>query len=430
MSSSLYGATATQAPPVRPTGQQLATMAPPARPAGPDSPQQGMSTPRLLVALRTVSVVLCLLFTGLSLLGTLVPSYQLSYAVGDVSQGQRLREARTQLAQADQIAADAFLAETPPPAELRDFQRVMDSVSTSLILAASYNETDAPRLSQVQERVNTYRRQVDAAVTTSGKDPAAGAKEFAQTSTTLEEPMQILAELASKTDATATSRFSLTFGTMAVVTGWVSVAVLLLASVQTARRTHRVLNPGLAIAMALLLAATLTLTSHQGTTRDTLSSAEQTTIISAHSAGDARTAALRAKAAESRAYLVPDGGYDRLWSQHNQEVTAALARLRPGSLQTTPASQWATYKSAHTGVSSRDARALGRSTGQGGTLGPMKAFVETVSTLERAQTAAATDEINNARRPGTGVMIVCLLCGLGAVGTAAWGLSRRLAEFR
>ena len=112
-------------------------------------------TPRLLSALRNLSVALCLIFTGLTMVGTLTPRYQLSYAVGDFQQGQLLRDTRTQLAQADQIAATAFLAERPPAEELERFQSTMSTVSTNLIQAASHDSTDARELANVQEQVNT-----------------------------------------------------------------------------------------------------------------------------------------------------------------------------------------------------------------------------------------------------------------------------------
>lgn len=388
-------------------------------------------TPRLLSALRNLSVALCLIFTGLTMVGTLTPRYQLSYAVGDFQQGQLLRDTRTQLAQADQIAATAFLAERPPAEELERFQSTMSTVSTNLIQAASHDSTDARELANVQEQVNTYRRYVDSAIATSASDPAAGAHIFTGTSSTLNAPMDALATLAMAADQRADSRFTTTFGTLAVAAGWISVAVLMLTSVVTARRTHRALNPGLAGAIVLLLAATLLLNGHQTTISDSLGSAEKTSIVSARSAANARTAAFRAQAAESRHYLAPSSGFDKLWKHHDHEVLQALDGLNPSTLQTSPSQAWSRYQAAHkTSLVQPNARSLGRSDQPSSTLGLMTSFTKETTKLETDQGTAATQTIVKARDPLIAVMIICLLCGLGAVGATAWGVNQRLAEYR
>ncbi len=432
--SNLYppGVTAAQqqaAPPVAAPapGAQVAT-APPAAPApAPAAPQDdapGISTPRLLRPLRNLSVLACLVFMALAVLGTALPGYTMQSTVADVAQGQRLRQARSELARADQIAGEAFLADKPA-AELEPFQTALGSVSQLLVESAAAHPADASHLVQVQEEVTAYRRQVEAAATTT--DPAAASKAYTSAGDALNAPLTTLASLADDSDSRVTSGLSSWMRTLAVVSGWVAVAILLLTAFVLARRTHRILNIGLASAFVLLAAATLVLSNQNAVTIDAQRTALSTSVTSARALRDAQASAYRAKAAESRYILSGSSAYQSAWTKADGELVAALGRVRPGTLVTTPLAQWQTYRTAHAALTPlpADARARGRAAAA-----QVTTFTNSVGGIAGAQSADATTSLRASTEPLLPLAALAGLAGLAAAVAAGLGVNRRLAEYR
>ncbi len=406
----------------RPSGKNVT---PPA-----DGPKRAPSnTPRVMSAWRTLVVVLLVLFTGLTLFGTAYPAYTLSASISDVQQGQRLRLASAAVAEADQIAADAFLDPPAAAGELSQFQTRLDQATHMLIEAAAASPADASRLGDVQQQVSDYRRAVESAWAQAATGQS-GASSFIAAGDRLKEPETTLSALAADADSRVTTGLSGRFGDWAVVAGWVALVALIGACVVMAQRTRRVVNLGLAAAVGLVLIGVLVVGAQNDTVAKNTTMVTSTTLLSGRAAAEAQTSAFQAKAAESRTYLGSTTGAAD-WSSADQRVKNSLTMLTY-SLSSTPSTQWAAYTAAHAAIqpSNPNAKALGRSTGAGGTLGPLRTFTSTMGQLADSQAADAVSSLRTARSPLAGIAWVSTLAGLLAAAAATMGITRRLSEYR
>lgn len=392
-------------------------------------------TPRVLRALRNVVIAGLLLFAVLTIGGTVAPELALGTARDDATYGMQLRNARATLAEADRRASVAFLepATAAGSGEWTTYQATLDTVSSMLVRAAAQHPGDADRLATVQTQVNDYRRTVDAAWTKAATDATGGGTAYAATTTKLTEPLATLATLAQDSDARLGSGPLWMAGYGAVIAGWLALVVLIVGSVVIARRTRRVLNIGLAVAVVLVGVALSLASTANGLVQQSLLDVRTTTLVQARSSADTRALAEQAKATEDRTILTGSTS-TAAWDALNAAVTSAIKALPDEDQQTKQEGLWTAYTAAHQALppsasASATANAAARAQARGTVLSALTSFVQSAESLSDSSATAATDSLSSVKSQQLPYGIVASVLALLAIVAALWGITRRLTEY-
>ncbi|MCB7136381.1 hypothetical protein [Cellulosimicrobium marinum] len=208
---------------------------------------------RLVMALGVLAAVV------LGVLGFQAGSVQsraLDAAGEDSAQLVGVQEVRNALVAADATATGAFLVGGLEPAEQRArYDELVDQAATGLATLSGSNGADAELLGQVAADLTVYTGLVEQARATNRQGFPVGAAYLDQASTILrEEMLPALDEVVLDDADRVADDFAGVRGALGVLAaGLVALAVLVLCQVWLARRTHRVLNVGLASATAVLV---------------------------------------------------------------------------------------------------------------------------------------------------------------------------------
>jgi hypothetical protein len=352
-----------------------------------------------------------------------------------------LQGVRTNLAQADADAANAFLRYgLEPKAQQQSYAAAIQAASTDLTAAArGADATDAAVLGQVNDKLTTYVGLVEAARANNRQGLPIGASYLSVASSLLRD--EILVQLGKVADHEG-SRTDDAYDRASAAAIWltlsaiVGVGALVAVQVWLAQRSRRVLNLPAAIATAglvvTLLGAGLLMAVAQSQAEDVRDGA----YSRAAALGQARVHAFDAKSEEALTLIKRGSGTpeDQAWTDSYNQADAAVRRAGSDSALLTPLQA---YGDKHKAIRDLDNSGSWEKAVQAAVAtdpaSANAAFNQFAGASRDALAAAAaqTDDGLGEAKGGLALMAwVLVLVGLLAAGGAWWGISLRLDEYR
>ncbi|GAA4693077.1 hypothetical protein APR04_002192 [Promicromonospora umidemergens] len=224
------------------------------------------TTPGRLALATTVAVVACLLLGVTGFLAGNGQSAALRDAQRDAAQLVGTQELRNDLVSADATATNAFLVGGLEPAEARDrYETSLSEAAQAVpsLAATARGDGEAADLAAVSDSVQRYAGLVESARANNRQGFPVGAAYLDQASSALrDEVLPTIDEVAVSTS----QRVDADMGSVSLAQAlllFVLLSLVALGAVQLwlARRTHRVLNTGLAAASAALLVGGVVVTA-------------------------------------------------------------------------------------------------------------------------------------------------------------------------
>lgn len=376
--------------------------------------------PRDLRRLRAAAPIACAL-TGIAASGFLGTTGLQASPAATSRQLTHVTEAKQAFQRADvaagQLVANRYLG-TPTPARAA-YDDAIRSVNASLVAAADA-APGAESLADAAADLTAYTSAVERAVAAPAKSaPAADdyreAAEAARTNVLGRIDQVVAADLERLSGGGGAA--SRPGGTLLVLLiGGGSTVGLGLASWWLARKTHRIVNPGLAAATLVTAGLTfLTLVPSARPGNDASGAVE-----AARSIATLRDSAYAARTAELLR-LLPDADptlAERTWQARAREVGNTLP-------DADLADTWAAYTEAHTAVTAVSPAGRSEAMATSG-----RAFEAFLADLDRAATDRQRRVDQSVTQPATITAGVALSAGLLAGGMAWAGIGRRLDEYR
>jgi hypothetical protein len=418
----------TTPPGARPTG---ATPAPGPDPT-PDAERFRLRSVTLLRLLRTVAVLACLVAGAV---GAFVLSTT-STSLGEISAGTqqilRLQQIKGDILRADGLATHG-LAQGTPAAALTEYNEALLEASQLIVEASRAQAYDQAQLTAVNGGLVTYVLTMERARTAYPADNATGLRHVADASATLTAgtvpalDTLIAANTARVDAARAGDRL------WAVGLALIPVLLLIGISVWLARRTKRILNIGLLLALASSVVLWQLVDTNLAQSAAAVDGARQGSLRTATAAGTAYSKLAEAKAVGGRQLLQPaqTGTLEAAWSAAMTEVDSAV-----GKLDNRSTTDVAAYRAAHTALVDllkankvTEARAAAANTTTGVNPTYQTASDGLLAEFSLAKVATANDMSGHQQNLQL-AWILALLLGLFGAGAAWFGIAQRLREYR
>lgn len=428
----------------------------PAPPPGAASPDRWQRlrhrlarTPGRLVLATVLAVVAAL---ALGLAGFLAGDGQaraLDAARDDAAQLVGVQELRNDLVSADATATNAFLVGgLEPPEQRAAYEESLAAGAQAVPALAGAQPADADALSGVADAVQRYAGLVESARANNRQGFPVGSAYLDQASTTLRaDTLPTLDDLA----AASADRVADDLGTVSGARGWLVLVVaglvlLLLVQGWLARRTHRVLNVGLAtgtvVAFVGAVAVGVAVVGGASSARAVADGPYAATVA----ASQALASATDAKSMESFTLIKRGSGqaYEESFVASTDAAASGLDDAADAadaggtdSSAGSAAALLGTWVAAHQQVRALDdggdwdgAVALATSTGEGTPNAAFDAFADQARADVDAASQEVSDRLGRASTTASVTAWLALVTGVLAAGLAVAGVSARLKEYR
>ncbi|GED11160.1 hypothetical protein [Cellulosimicrobium cellulans] len=445
--------------PVRPAGQQIVpaggpapggpTAAPHGAPAGAPNATESRARGALRRTpgkLRLVMALCVLAAVALGVLGFQAGSVQsraLEAASEDTAQLVGVQEVRNALVAADATATGAFLVGGLEPADQRArYDDLVDQAASGLATLSGSNEGDAELLGQVAADLTVYTGLVEQARANNRQGFPVGSAYLDQASTILREQMlPALDEVVlDDADRVAADFSGVRDALWVLAGGLVALAVLVVSQVWLARRTHRVLNVGLAVATAVVLVvgivSTVLLAQASSRAQDVRTGPYAATLA----ASQAYSLANDAKSMEAFTLIKRGSGqaYEEAFVTATDDATARLdTAASEGILDGSTAQALDTWVTRHADIRALDdagqwddAVALATATDPESPNAAFDAFSASARDDIETNAAATSERLDGAATTATVAGWLLLVAGLVAALLAWRGVTARLEEYR
>jgi len=364
----------------------------------------------------------------------------LQRAEANTAQLVRIQAIHTNLVSANADATNAFLVGgLEPPAQRQHFVDSLASASRLIAEAATAQPADQEALGALNTTLLTYNGLIEQARANNRQGLPIGSQYLKDASATLQnDSLPLLNALVKANEDRVGTEFSgVGRGSLWIVLGGlVTLAVLVLAMLWLARRTHRYLNVPLVAAGVLVLLTMIVggsaLTSANSTAKDVRDNEYADTLALSR----ARIAAYDAKSNESLTLIARGSGaaFETAWKASAKQVDdqLAIADNGIGSLGT-----WKSYKAIHAEIRAADDKgnwdgAVGKAIGSSGQTAntTFAQFDKSSSTSLTISSSTTRTALTDARGGLPPIGWLGLPIGIVAALLAAWGLSQRLGEYR
>jgi hypothetical protein len=391
-----------------------------------------------------VAVLVSLLFGVVAAYAFRSADGALTRAGADTDQLVRVQAIQNKLIQADADATNAFLVGGLEPAEQRqDYNDAVADTSRLIAEAARRQPADGEALGALNNALVDYTTEIEQARGNNRQALPVGAQYLKNASADLRtDALPILENLVVANN----QRVSDEFGTVdtailwLVVSGLLSLLVLVLGLVWLARRTRRYLNVPMVAAAAIVLVTLVVgavgLSSVAGTVDEVRDGVYAATLSTA----EARIAGFDAKSNESLTLVARGSGaaFEDAWKKSDASVREALAELdgNPASdgLETLP---WDPYAKVHQQIRKLDdsgdwdgAVTLATGTRAGSGNATFSSFDTSSDQQLSALGKQTASQLDDAGGWLTLASILALLAGIAAAVAAWWGVALRLEEYR
>jgi hypothetical protein len=362
-----------------------------------------------------------------------------STSLGDINQGTqqilRLSQIKGDVLRADGLATNG-LAQGTAASALTDYNAALKEAAQLTIEASQAQPADNADLTAVNAGLLNYVLTMERARTAYPKDAAGGLGYVTDAGSTLSKDTvpaldKLITANQRRVDAARASD-----RVWAAGLALVPVLLLLGISLWLARRTKRVLNLGLLIALAASVVLWRLVDTNLVTSAGAVDGARAGSLQTATAAATAYSELADAKSVEGRELLQPTtvAALEPAWTASMADVTAAVGKL--GGQSSSVSGLVGSYSTAHTALATllranklTDAKASAAST----TTGVNPSYKTASDALSKvfSDAKAATASTMAAQQDGLRVAsIIAVLLGLlGAL--ASWiGVTRRLGEYR
>jgi hypothetical protein len=403
------------------------------------------TTPGRLALATTVAVVACLLLGVTGFLAGNGQSAALHDAQRDAAQLVGTQELRNDLVSADATATNAFLVGGLEPAEARErYEASLSEAAQAVpsLAATARGAGEAADLAAVSDSVQRYAGLVESARANNRQGFPVGAAYLDQASAALrDEVLPTIDEVAVSTSQRVDADMgSISLAQLLLL--FVLLALVALGAVQLwlARRTHRVLNTGLAAAsVALLVGGVVTVAAvlgGNGVARSVASGPYAATVATS----EALSLATDAKSMESFTLIKRGSGAD-FEESYQTSLTDAKALLAEaaeatgtGSDPTSLLNEWdarhAEIRELDDGGRWDDAVDAATATGDGSAGAAFAAFSDRAHEDVEATSKQAVDRLGSAATTAQAAAWIALVLGVAGAVAAAAGMNVRLKEYR
>lgn len=400
-------------------------------------------TPGRLLLLGAVSVLTALLCGFLGFIGGSTQADALRNAADDTAQLASTQEARNALVAANATAANAFLVGgLESPQQRETYTEAIDEAASDLVRLAASNPADGSDLAAVNAGLAEYTGLIEQARANNRQGFPVGAAYLDQASTQLRDhvvgPLDDLVLDNANRAADDFSRAGHATGVLAA--GILAIAVLAAGQYWLARRTHRVLNLGIALATLVLLvgggvgavvldqgatsandvransyAGTLALSQAYALANDARS--EEAFTLIERGSGQEREKAFAAATQDADERLA-DAETDGVVGKDARESLLEWVEEHQRIRDLDDAGDW------------EGAVALAIRTGPDTPNAAFEAFSEAVTTEAAEMTGVTQDALREAAGTARATGVVLLILGIVAAGLAWTGIAQRLKEYR
>jgi hypothetical protein len=407
--------------------------------------RRGMSgTPGRLRILALLTVAVSLVF-ALSAFSTFGSTNDALRRGGDnTTQLVRIQAIHTNLVRADADATNAFLVGGLEPADQRaDYTASLAQSSRLIAEAARAQPADGPALGALNNAVLTYAGLIEQARATNRQALPVGAQYLRLASSGLRsDALPILDALVKANDARVSAELDNAAGTSAslIATGVLALLVLIGGMVWLSLRTHRYVNPPLAVATAAVLVTLVVGAISLAAVGSRVSAVRDGSYAATLATATARIAAFDAKSNESLTLIARGSGsaFEKAWVGSSKIV--ADESTTAAGLSSEAAKMgglWKAYVSTHTKIRTADdggqwEQAVSQATGSGATSAntTFDAFDSSSGAALTSNSHSASDSLDAPRTWLPFAAWLGLLVGIASAASAWWGVSLRLEEYR
>lgn len=430
-------ASGTNFPP--PAGRPVATpvATPGAAPDADDTVGRRFAVPTatLLRLSRTVAALACLVAGAVGAWVLNTTSDSLSTIDQGTQQIIRLQEIKGDVLRADGLATIA-LAQGKAASATSDYTAALKDASKLTVEASQAQSLDQGDLTVVNAALLNYALAMERARTAYPKDNAAGLTYVTEAGTVLSvDTIPALDKLIAANEARVDTARA---GDRLWAAGLALVPVLLLVGISLllARRTKRVINIGLVVALAASVVLWRLVDSNLVDAADAVDSARSGSLQTVTAAATGYSSLAEARSIEGRELLQPTslGTLEPTWSAAMAEVNAALKKL--GIEGSAIATNVDAYTTAHTALADllkanklTDARTASANTTTGVTPAYEKASAALSGVVDSSKTATIKD-MSSQRTNLLYASVIAVLLGLLAAAATLFGIGGRLREYR
>jgi hypothetical protein len=432
-----------------------ATWSPPASPASTTQPdartpsrrnavaQWFQGTPGRMRAFLILAAAMSVVFGLAAAQGFRQSGGALERAEANAQQLVRIQAIHTNLVSANADATNAFLVGGLEPAEQR--QHFVDSMASAARLiseAATAQPADQKVLGELNTTLITYDGLIEQARANNRQGLPIGSQYLRDANALLQnDSLPLVNALVDANEKRVDTEFGgVNDGTIWVlVSGLLTLLILVITLRWLARRTHRYVNLPIAAAAVVVLLTTIVggvaLSSASGSASSTKSDAYAKTLALSR----ARIAAYDARSNESLT-LIARGSGDAFDKAYNTAAATVDEELKKSSGTVDGLSdRWNAYKAIHDKIRDADANkgnwdgAVAMAVGTDKTSNAADAFKAfDTSSAEQLQTTSDTvsNELSDTRGGLPPIGWLGLPLGIVAALLVAWGISQRLEEYR
>ena len=372
-----------------------------------------------------------------------VQSRALAAASEDSAQLVGVQEVRNALVAADATATGSFLVGGLEPADQRArYDDLVDQAANRLATLSGSNEADAELLGQVSADLTVYTGLVEQARANNRQGFPVGSAYLDQASTILREQMlPALDEVVLDDADRVAADFSGVRNALWVLAGGlVALTVLVVSQVWLARRTHRVLNVGLAVATAVVLVVGIVSTVLLAQAGSRANDVRNGPYAATLAASQAYSLANDAKSREAFTLIKRGSGqaYEEAFVAATDDAAARLATAESeGILDGSTAQALDAWVERHAEIRALDdggqwdeAVALATATDAESPNAAFDAFSASARDDIETNAAATSDRLDAAAGTATVAGWLLLAAGLVAALLAWRGVTARLEEYR
>jgi hypothetical protein len=395
-----------------------------------------------ILALLTVAVSLVFALSAFSTFGS--TNDALRRGGDNTTQLVRIQAIHTSLVRADADATNAFLVGGLEPADQRaDYTASLAQASRLIAEAARAQPADGPALGALNNAVLTYAGLIEQARATNRQALPVGAQYLRVASSGLRsDALPILDALVKANEARVSAELENAAGTSAslIASGVLALLVMIGGMVWLSLRTHRYVNPPLALATAAILVTLVVGAISLAAVGSRVSAVRDGSYAATLATATARIAAFDAKSNESLTLIARGSGsaFEKAWVGSSKVVadeSAAAARLSTDAAKM--GGLWKAYVDTHKQIRAADdggqwEAAVSQATGKVATTANAT-FDAFDSSSGAALTSNSRSASNSLDAPRTWLPFAAwlgLLVGIASAASAWWGVSLRLEEYR
>ncbi|NMM23345.1 MAG: hypothetical protein HHJ11_07590 [Phycicoccus sp.] len=400
-----------------------------------------------ILALSTVAVSLIFALSAFSTFGSTHDA--LGRGEANTAQLVRIQAIHTNLIRADADATNAFLVGGLEPAAQRtEYTSSLAQAARLIAEAAKAQPADGPALGALNNSLLTYAGLIEQARATNRQALPVGAQYLRIASSSLRsDALPILDALVKANEARVSAELDRAAGASSplIASGVLALLVLLGGMGWLSLRTHRLVNPPLAAATAIILVTLVVGSISLAAVGSRVDDVRKGSYAATLATAKARIAAFDAKSNESLTLIARGSGsaFQKAWVSSSEVVTAQSAvagRLNDRAAKLDQL--WVSYAKTHALIRKADdegrwesavALATGSGAGAAGVTSAnvsFDAFDTSSAAALTSSSRAASDSLNTPLTWLPFVSWLGLLVGLAAAVSAWWGVSLRLEEYR